>query len=800
MSTSSSSASSSSSSARPSLRSRFMPSPRMGVVLFAIALIPLIYAGLLVWSNEDPTHHLDHVPAAIVNEDAGAERPAGPGDPGSDTSEAPDANSTVALGADLTDELLTNHENTNFDWSTMSKGDAARKLASGDVLVVLTIPEDFSAAAVSAGNDDPLTAQSATLSIETNDGANVVIGSVAKSVGTAVTESVASQVSAEYLDNVYVGFSTIHDQIAEAADGAHDLASGTSTAKGGADDLVVGLGDLQSGAADLSSGATSLAAGAHAADGGAQQIDAGLTELQSQLAAVPDGAAQLDSGSDQVASGAHDVSTGATALANGSSSLASGASTLAAGASDLSEGTDAALSGAETLQAGAADLAAGSPALAAGAGEVSDGLDALLASYATLTDAQRIAALTELAAGADQVGHGATTLDGGAQQLSDGADALVGSTDDGTGLSALSVGAATVAASAGTLSDTTSELASGATSLASGAAQLDDGAASVAAGVDTLTAKLGALVSGVDRLADGADTLAAGTTRLATGADALANGGSALADGASTAADGAQSLDDGLGDISDGSTELSDGLASGVEDIPDYSEADASHLSDVAATPVSLEATRANEVPAYGYGLAPYFMSLALWVGALAFYLMMRPLSERLVASRRPSWLVALGSYVPGAVMALAQSALMVTIVHTALGVDATNLGGLYAIAALASLTFVAVNQALVSLLGAPGRFIGLLLVVLQLSSAGGTYPIQTASPFFQGIHGWLPLTYVVESFRSLIAGGSIGITPGVGVMIAWLIGALLLTAIAAGRARRTADLDPALAGRPALA
>jgi putative membrane protein len=781
--------------ARPSLRSRLLPSPRLAVVLFAIALIPLIYAGLLIWSNEDPTHNLDSVPAAIVNEDTGAEKPAAAGDDGGST-EATE----VDLGEDLEDELLSNHESTNFDWSDMSADEAADRLASGDILAVLTIPKNFSSAAVSAANDDPLTAESATLSIETNDGANVIIGSVAKSVGTAVTESVASEVSAEYLDNVYVGFSTIHDKIADASDGAEEIASGSSTATDGADDLVVGLGDLRSGAVDLSSGASTLASGAHAADDGAQKVDAGLTELQSQLAAVPDSAAQLDAGTDRVASGAHDVSTGATALANGSSALATGADTLATGASSLSEGTDAALSGAQSLQQGASALAAGTAPLAAGAGEVSDGLDALLANYAALTDAQRLAAITQLSAGAGQVSDGAAAADDGAQQVSDGADALVGSADDGTGLSALSTGATTLAEGASTLSGKSSELASGATTLAAGATSVDGGAATVAAGVDTLTAKLGELVSGVDRLAAGAGSLAEGTARVASGADSLASGGSTLASGATTAADGARSLDDGLVKLRDGSTELSDGLSSGLDDTPSYTDSEASHLSDVASTPVELDAVRANEVPAYGYGLAPYFMALALWVGALAFYLMMKPLSERLVLSRRPAWVVALGSYLPGLVMALVQSALMVTIVHLALGIDASDLGGLFAIAALTSLTFVAINQALVSLLGAPGRFLGLMLVVLQLSSAGGTYPVQTASPFFQTIHGWFPLTYAVEAFRSLIAGGSIGITHGIGVMGAWLLGALLVTTVAAARARRTADVDPAIAARPAMA
>jgi putative membrane protein len=753
----------------------------MAVVLFAIALIPIIYAGLLIWSNDDPTHNLDSVPAAIVNDDTGAERPSGGASAGADES------TTVALGDDLEDELLSNGEGTNFDWSDMTAEAAAEGLASGDVLVVLTIPEDFSAAAVSAGDEDPLAAQSATLSIETNDGANVIIGSVAKTVGTAVTESVASRVSAEYLDSVYLGFSSIHDELADASSGASDLAAGASTAADGAADLVVGLGDLQSGAVDLSDGASTLAAGAHTTDDGAQRLDAGLAELQARLASAPDDAAALDTGSDAVAKGAHRVSAGASTVSTGASSLASGASELATGAEN-------ALDGATALEDSSATLARASAPVASGATTVADGLDTLIASYATLSDAERLAALTELATGADEVSTGATAMDAGVRGLDAGVTALVGSTDTdpASGLSALAAGADALAGGS-------ADLATGADTLATGAASVDAGAAQVAVGVDEVAATIGDLVSGVDRLAAGADTLAAGTTRLASGADDLATGGSSLADGATDATEGARSLDDGVTRVSDGSSELSDGLADGVLDVPEYTEAEADHLSDVASLPVELESTRANEVPAYGYGLAPYFMSLALWVGALAFYLMMKPLSERLLATRRPAWVVALGSYLPGAVMALVQSAVMVTIVHLVLGIEPANLWGLYAIGALTSLTFVAINQALVSLIGAPGRFIGLMLVVLQLSSAGGTYPIQTASTFFQTIHGWLPLTYAVEAFRSLIAGGSIGIAPGIGVISAWLVGAVLVTTLAVVRARRSADVDPSIALRPAL-
>jgi putative membrane protein len=170
----------------------------------------------------------------------------------------------------------------------------------------------------------------------------------------------------------------------------------------------------------------------------------------------------------------------------------------------------------------------------------------------------------------------------------------------------------------------------------------------------------------------------------------------------------------------------------------------------------------------------------------LAFYLMMQPLSRRALASTNPLAAVTVRSFLPGFVMGIVQSALAVLVVTQGIGIEPVNLWGLVGMMMLTSVTFVALNQALVALLGAPGRFIGLMMIVLQLSAAGGTYPIQTAPSFFQAIHSWLPLTYAVESFRSLIAGGDIGIARGIWVLFAWMVGALLVTTLAAFKARRS--------------
>ncbi|MGO2110774.1 MAG: YhgE/Pip family protein [Pseudoclavibacter sp.] len=815
------------------------------IVLFGIAIVPLIYAGALVWANQDPTGRLDHIAAAVVNLDEGATSPEAAGD----DSAGDDASGTgtgtksdgdeVDLGQTLTDELVDADDGKNFSWTELSAEDAQQRLDNGDVLAVLTIPQEFSANAVSVGSDDPLAAKVAKLTITTNDGANMIVGNIGLTVGTAVADTLSSEVSDNYLQNIYAGFTTIHGSVTDAADGATQLSDGADEAAEGSGQLMIGLGDLRDGASalangsasladgagTLSSGANELAAGISSASAGAQQLQAGAGDAQTGAQQLADGLVELDAKTTDLPAQAQQLSDGATSLANGASTLdaglgglATGAQSVEDGAGALASGADTALSGAQGLQSGASQLAGSTPQLAAGANDVSNGLAALVANYDAMTDEEREAQLAQLASAASAVSDGATTVDAGAADLDAGATTLVGSAADGTGLAALQTGAHDVADGATQVSDGADSAQSGAKSLVDGAGKLGDVAGALSSGAGELTGAISTAADGSASLASGIDQLAAGSTDLATGlgtaetganelasgsaalassATTLSDGASALSDGTVDAANGAQSLDDGLGDLASGSSELEDGLASGLDDIPSYTENEQHELADVASSPVELDTQRLNEVPGYGVGLAPYFMALALWVGGMSFYMMMPALNERVIRGGRPASVAALRSYLPGAAMGVVQSLLMVVIVHFAVGVEVANLPGLFLMAFFASITFLAINQAFIAIFGSPGRFGALLLVVVQLASAGGTYPIETSPAFFQALHGFLPLTYVVEAFRSLTAGGTIGIAEAIAALSTWLVIAIAATTFAVWSARRAsvgAALDPASA------
>ncbi|WIK60049.1 YhgE/Pip family protein [Dermabacter hominis] len=369
---------------------------------------------------------------------------------------------------------------------------------------------------------------------------------------------------------------------------------------------------------------------------------------------------------------------------------------------------------------------------------------------------------TELVDGINQLATGANTLDDGLGKLSNGAGDLTNGTGrlaDGT--SQLKDGTGTAYAGASTLAD-------GASKLDAASGKLNDGAQRLATGSSDLTTGAGKLQDGAIKLDGGIGKLNDGAVKLHDGSIKLNDGAVKLNDGLGKLNDGATELGGGLGKLKDGANELHDGLADGVEQVPNYSTSEKDHLASVASQQVDLSKHRLHEVESYGYGLGPYFMTLSLWIGALAFFLVFPALSGRRVGSNMPAAMVALASYLPGALVSVLQSVLMVSTVHFLVGIDMMRLGQAFLISFIASLTFMALNQALVACFGPVGRFMSLIFTVLQLASAGATYPIETTPKFFQIISPYLPFTSVVNALRVAIAGGSINFAHLIWIMVAY--------------------------------
>ncbi|WP_213814256.1 YhgE/Pip domain-containing protein [Glaciihabitans sp. dw_435] len=687
---------------------RFGVTTKTKAALVIMAIIPALYGGLYLASNWNPTGHLDRLTAAVVDEDVPATVTATDG-----------SSSTISAGADLTKELLK--ADSGFTWVKVSAATARAGLDDGKYAATLVVPASFSTTLGSVSGDDPAQAK---ISVTTNDATSYLTGTITNTVSNTIQKNLASSTTSSYLDKIYVGFTSVHDELAKASDGANQLTDGATTASNGSDDLVTGLGTLSTGATKLASGSATLATGAKSLATGAASLDSGLSKLQSATKSLPAQTQQLADGTASAASGSGTLLTGTKSLAAGAKSAKSGAASLATGASSVSSG----------------------------AAQVSSGLAGLLANYDSLTDAQRKGLLQQLAGGASQTASGAASVSSGASSLSDGVD----------------------------------KLATGSSSLVTGATSLNSGLGTLASGTAKLAAAAPTLYSGISQSAAGAGKLSDGASSLSTGAASASTGAASLADGAASALAGGQKLSTGLHTLSSGATDLSDGLADGVADVPSYTDSQRASLTAVASDPVTLDRTHDNAVSTYGDGLAPYFIPLALWVGGIVTFTIFRALSPRAVASGARSWRVALAGFAPGALFGAIQALVLMGVLIFGVGLTSPHIVAAVAFAVLVGVSFTAVHDALAALFGGGiGRLIALILLMLQLTSAGGTYPLILSPGFFQAISPYLPMSYAVTGMRHLIAGGDMAVVwSSVAHLVLFMVIALALAAVAAHRNR----------------
>ena len=506
-----------------------------------------------------------------------------------------------------------------------------------------------------------------------------------------------------------------------------------------ADTFLVGLSDIR---AKLVT----------AADGAGELLDGATT--------ASDGAASLATGAATLTDGANQLSTGAQSVADGASSLSSGATTLASGAQTVADGTHSVATNAATLAAGAQQVAAGNAQIAAVGTQVATAADDAIAGLPTA----RAEILGLLAAS----GLDATTVDSITAQL----DTLDSQLQEGNT----------------TIHSATDQL----NTLAAGSGQVATGSAALAAGSATLA-------TGADSLAAGSATLATGAGTLATGAGSVATGSQSLAAGAAELSAGTSTLSSGLNDLRDGISTLGSGLSDGVSAIPESTEASRALQADTIADPVDVKNTAVTAAGTYGAGLAPFFASLAGWIGIYALFLIVKPVSRRAITALHSPVRITLAGWLTPGILGAAQMAGLFAVLAFALKFDMSNPVGVFGIMLLASLTFAAIILALNLWLGSVGQFLGLVLMVLQLVTAGGTFPWQTLPAPLAALHHVLPMSAAVDAMRQIMYGGNLdSAMSDILIMLAWLVGALLIAVIGTTRMthfRTLRDLQPSLIG-----
>lgn len=257
------------------------------------------------------------------------------------------------------------------------------------------------------------------------------------------------------------------------------------------------------------------------------------------------------------------------------------------------------------------------------------------------------------------------------------------------------------------------------------------------------------------KVGDTGDDLTAKLTELRSGAQQLAAGNATLDDGITQLSDGATKLSAGTVALRDGSQELATKLREGAGAVPKWSPEQTSAVASTIGGPVSLDAQHENRAPNFGTGMAPFFLTLALFFGALVLWMVFRPLQNRAIAAEVLAIRVVMASYLPAAAIGLFQAVILYCVVRFGLGLEVAHPVAMIFFMMGVSLAFIAFTQAVNALVGpAVGRVLIMALLMLQLVSSGGMYPVETTARPFQVLHKYDPMTYGVNGLRQLILGG----------------------------------------------
>ena len=362
------------------------------------------------------------------------------------------------------------------------------------------------------------------------------------------------------------------------------------------------------------------------------------------------------------------------------------------------------------------------------------GLSSGLTEMQGAVTSKLVPASQSIASGVNSYTAGVDKVSQGASQLSEKNSTLTGSLDQlVSGSTTLTQKSSSLTAGVGQLVEKTPELVSGIEKLSTGSNQLNQ--------------KSQELMAGVDKLQSGSGQLADKSSQLLSGASQLENGANKLADGSGKLAEGGTKLTAGIESLQIGTTDLGQGLSSASNQLKSASTE--SKNAETLAGPLSLSKTDNDHVPVNGIGMAPYMISVALFVAALSTNMIFAKLPSGRHPETRWAWFKS--RFEINGVIAVLAAVLVYGGVHL-IGLTANHEMRTLFLIIIASLTFMSMVTALTTWNSRLGAFFSLILLLLQLASSAGTYPLALTNDFFKNVNPWLPMSYSVSGLRQTIS------------------------------------------------
>ncbi|MEI4831532.1 YhgE/Pip domain-containing protein [Bacillus sp. FJAT-53711] len=724
-------------------------SKKILIPIIAVLFIPVLYAGMFLWAFWDPYGQLKDLPVAVVNMDEGAVYNGKP----------------IEAGKDFVKNLK---EKEGFKWEFVSEEKAKKGMDDRKYYMTIRIPKDFSQNTTTLLDANP---KKSKLEYIPNESLNFLSSQIGASAMEKIKGEVSETVTKTYTETMFDSLKDVSKGFADASEGAGKLHDGTNQLKDGSQQITNGLGELSKKAND---GLNQLA-------GGSNQITNGLGELNSKVSSMPDGVNQLLGGSQKITGGLNELinpkgelQLNLGKLLNGSQQITNGLNQFSDPQGDYQSGLKAAQKGAQGISAGASGLSQGvsewkkqadtlsdvAQQTAGGAQQVSKGLADLNEKIKNLPEEYR----NQLQPAVQGIMEGSQQVSKGTAGVAQGVQGLAGE----KGAGKIEAGATELASGAGKLNDGISQLSE--KSIA-GLNQLATGSGQITGGLGQLADSKGKFQTGLSQLATGSGQITGGLNTLAESAGPLASGVSALLDGSQKISgglgqfvdpkgdfqsgltrlqDGSGQVTSGLGEANDGSKELATKLGEGAEKTSETKGTDKTY--DMFSSPVKVKTEKVAEVPNYGTGFTPYFLSLGLFVGALLLSIVF-PLRETVgIPKSGFSWFISKFGVLlaVGVIQALIADAILLL----GLGVEVQSVPYFVLFSIITSLTFIALVQFLVTALSDAGRFVAILTLIIQLTTSAGTFPLELIPKPLQVFNAWFPMTYSVAGFKAVISSG----------------------------------------------
>lgn len=362
------------------------------------------------------------------------------------------------------------------------------------------------------------------------------------------------------------------------------------------------------------------------------------------------------------------------------------------------------------------------------------GLSSGLTEIQGAVTSKLVPASQSIASGINTYTTGVDKVSQGASQLSEKNATLTGSLDQlVSGSNTLTQKSSNLTAGVGQLVEKTPELVSGIEKLSTGSNQLNQKSQELIAGVDKLQ-------SGSSRLADKSSQLLSGASQLESGANKLADGAGKLAEGGTKLTSGLEGLQTGVASLGQGLGNASDQLKSASTE---------SKNAEILSNPLSLSKTDNDQVPVNGIAMAPYMISVALFVAAISTNMIFAKLPSGRHPESRWAWLKSRAEI--NGIIAVLAGILVYGGVHL-IGLTANHEMRTFILIILTSLVFMSMVTSLTTWNSRIGAFFSLILLLLQLASSAGTYPLTLTNDFFRAINPWLPMSYSVSGLRQTIS------------------------------------------------